>query len=73
MVMADMAQLMTDDVGIDLFIREEGVAEEGIGAVLLVGEHHGVAVHLALGRTDDHGNEFPHLEEEKQGGNRDTY
>ena len=49
MVMADMAQLMADDVGIDILIREKGIAEERIGSMFFVGKHHGIAIHLALG------------------------
>ena len=72
MVVGDVAHLVPHNVGIHIFVGEEGITEERERALFLAREHRCEAIHLALRRTDDERHESPQLDEKQQRHHSDT-
>ena len=51
-MMGDMAQLVSDDIGGDVFVREIGVMQERKVIIVVLREHSGVAFSFFFGRAD---------------------
>ena len=73
MVVGNVAHLVPHDVGIHIFVGEEGITEERERTLFTTSKHCRAATHLTLGRTDDEHHKFPSLEEKKECHHADTY